>query len=389
MIQRLRCAVSGLVCASAVLLWQAATVRYNYGGNWTALFCTGEKAPLPPALESEHIYRFAGSYGFDGQLYHYIAHDPLLRLGLDRFIDAPRLRYPRILVPGLAHLLALGRTERIDWAYRAVIVLFFFAGAYWLGRVAQSRGCSSAWGAAFFFVPAAIVSADRLTVDVSLAALSVAFALYAREEESSAKLYAILVLAGLARDTGVLLVAAWCLWLLQRRQWRRAALFSTAALPMMGWYAFVFSRTSPYRLGGSLTFPLGGLADRFLHPLSYALPAGPALLAVLLDYVALLGTVLALGAAIWVALRRGFDAPRWAMLLFVALAVFLWRPGEWTSAYEFPRILSPLIILLAIEAMGSFCILYVAPLGLVLPRLGLQVGLQVAGVVQGVLGFRA
>src|SRR5262249_54527797 len=162
-----------------------------------------------------------------------VAHDPLFRLGLAQFVDAPRLRYRRVLVPGLAHLLALGRLELVDRAYRGVIVLCFFAGAFWLGRLAQASGRSSAWGAAFFFVPAAIVSTDRMTVDVSLAALCVAFALYSREEGNSAKLYAILVLAALARETGLLLSLAWCLWLAQRRHWQRAALHLTATFPAM------------------------------------------------------------------------------------------------------------------------------------------------------------
>ena len=38
----------------------ACWVGFNYGGNWTALFCTGEKVPVPPQLEAEGIYLFPG-----------------------------------------------------------------------------------------------------------------------------------------------------------------------------------------------------------------------------------------------------------------------------------------------------------------------------------------
>jgi hypothetical protein len=38
--------------------WQFLTVHYNYHGNWAGLFCTGDLFPLPPQLESEHVYRF-------------------------------------------------------------------------------------------------------------------------------------------------------------------------------------------------------------------------------------------------------------------------------------------------------------------------------------------
>ncbi len=95
--------------AALLFLWQLATVRANYGGNWTALYCTGANLlGVPPALDSEHIYLFPHSKGYDGQNYHYVAHDPFLRRGFARYIDSARVRHARILVPGLAYVLALG-----------------------------------------------------------------------------------------------------------------------------------------------------------------------------------------------------------------------------------------------------------------------------------------
>src|SRR5271165_6866236 len=97
------------------LLWQWATVTVNYGGNWTALFETGALANVPASLGNENIYRFRASAGFDGQAYHYIAHDPFLRhADLRAAVDEPRLRYRRILVPGLAWLLAAGQPGAVD-----------------------------------------------------------------------------------------------------------------------------------------------------------------------------------------------------------------------------------------------------------------------------------
>src|ERR1035441_8687157 len=74
--------------ALLVLAWQSITVAANYGGNWSALFCTGELQSHPPALDSEHTYFFAG-FGYDGQFYHYMAHDPLLRTEISASIDSP------------------------------------------------------------------------------------------------------------------------------------------------------------------------------------------------------------------------------------------------------------------------------------------------------------
>ncbi|HEV8146815.1 MAG TPA: hypothetical protein VGP79_10555 [Bryobacteraceae bacterium] len=92
--------------AALVLTWQALTVRYSYGGNWSGLFCTGSRMPFPSELAHENIYVFPNSSGYDGQAYHYVAHDPWFQRGLANYIDAPRLRTRRILVPALAWLVA-------------------------------------------------------------------------------------------------------------------------------------------------------------------------------------------------------------------------------------------------------------------------------------------
>jgi len=191
-----RCLAVALACAGCLSGWQALTVHYSYGGNWTGLFCTGALFKAhPAALRSENIYLFQNSFGYDGQLYHYIAHDPFFRRNFSDNIDSPRVRYRRILVPGLAFLLALGQDRAVDAAYVVVVAGFIFLGAYWLSRMAVAQGYSVALGLLFGLVPAVLVSVDRLTVDVALAACCVGFALYARDQ-SPYKLYAVLAVAG-------------------------------------------------------------------------------------------------------------------------------------------------------------------------------------------------
>lgn len=148
--------IGGVLAVLLALAWQSFVVRYDYGGNWTAWFCTGGILVQPPALAAEHIYTFAGSDGYDSQFYHYVAHDPLLRQGFARYIDAPRLRYRRILVPGLAHLAAGGHA--IDVALLAVNLLFLFAGVDWSCRYAIESNYHPAWGLLFLLAPAALIS---------------------------------------------------------------------------------------------------------------------------------------------------------------------------------------------------------------------------------------
>src|ERR1035441_10957023 len=97
----------------AVLSWQAATVHFNYGGNWTALFMTGEFHPPPPHLAG-HTYLFKASTGYDGQFYRYVAHAPWYRADWARYYDSPRLRNERILVPALAWVLADRKSTRLN-----------------------------------------------------------------------------------------------------------------------------------------------------------------------------------------------------------------------------------------------------------------------------------
>ena len=102
-----------VLCVLAVFAWQALAVHYNYGGNWTGLYCIGSRFAQAPGL-TERLWLFPDAYGYDGQFYHLIAHDPWQKRGFDRFVDNPRMRFRRILLPGLAHLSAGGRDRYVD-----------------------------------------------------------------------------------------------------------------------------------------------------------------------------------------------------------------------------------------------------------------------------------
>jgi len=65
--RRAGAALVGLICSAGVLGWQSLTVRYNYQGNWSALFCTGSKLGPPPLEEFRATYVFGGSFGYDRQ----------------------------------------------------------------------------------------------------------------------------------------------------------------------------------------------------------------------------------------------------------------------------------------------------------------------------------
>ena len=226
-----------VLAALLVLAWQALTVQANYAGNWTGLFRTGTLIAVPPPLAAS-TYRDASPHGYDGQFYRFLAHDPLLRQGTAAYMDAPLLRARRILVPGAAWALAGGRPEWIDGAYILVIAASIFAGVYWLGALMVRQGRRACFGLLFLIVPATVASIDRMTVDVALAALTAGFAFYFLEGRDP-ELWVIAAAAGLVRETGLLFVAACVLAALFRRDFRKSAVWAAAALPALGWYAYL------------------------------------------------------------------------------------------------------------------------------------------------------
>src|SRR4051812_17996485 len=119
-------------------------------------FCIGGKMPQPPTL-AEHVWQFSNSRGYDGQWYHLMVHDPSQTRGIDRFIDNPRVRYRRILLPILVYGLAAGQDGWEHGAYVAVVLLCIFLGAYWLSRYGVLHGFRARLGVGFLFVPAVLV----------------------------------------------------------------------------------------------------------------------------------------------------------------------------------------------------------------------------------------
>jgi hypothetical protein len=169
-----------LMAALLVFGWTAARIHFVFGGNWTAAFCTGTSFTVPPDLSSG-TYRMEGA-GYDGQFYRYLAHDPFLQKGYFRYVNAPRMRFRRVLVPLAAWALSRGRQGWIDSAYVAVEMIFVALGVYWCARLLARRGHSPLWGLLFVVVAGTLASVDRMLVDGPLAAIFAGFLLYCDEK---------------------------------------------------------------------------------------------------------------------------------------------------------------------------------------------------------------
>ena len=364
-----------LVGVALVAIWQWATVHANYGGNWTALYCTGALQPHPPLVESEHIYIFPNSTGYDGQLYHYVAHDPFLRTGLKKFVDDPRLRYRRILIPGLAYALALGQQDWIDPAYELVFLLTVGLGVYWSCRFVEARGLAAAWGLCFLLIPAIPVAMDRLVIDGALAVFTIGVLYYA--DGPQWKLVLVLACAALTRETGFLLIAAALLF-------RPALTTALSAVPALCWYGFVQTQTGSSHYSFSLV-PFSAMIQVLAHPWQY--PPGTPFARVLVaaDYLALSGILLALGLAFDLVWSKR-EVATIAAALFALLAVVVQREDHWQHVYDFGRIQSPLLVCLAGIAVRYRKLWLLAPVTMILPRLAMQFAPQIIGIYQKAAG---
>jgi hypothetical protein len=372
--------------AAAFAGWQFVTVERNYQNNWSALFYTGGSVPIPPDLRA-HTWVFPSSSGYDGQMYRYLAHDPFLQRTEHLFIDDTALRARRILVPGAAWLLALGRQSHIDAAYIAVVWMFVLAGAYWVGRILQTRGLSAAWAILFLALPATEISADRLTIDISTTALSAGLIWY-WEPYRSKGLYVVSALLCLSRETGFILWGALVAACLLNRRPKQAAVFATAALPAVLWSLFVQAHTPasginaivllPYWLGLQ---PWAGPFIRLTHPVEYVSPWKFEIQ--LLDVVAISGMLAGFAGAIKIWWDRKKDLRGLVLLLFVLSVTAVSAEHFWDSAYGYARPFSPLLLLVGLEAafVTGRRWLWLLPCLLIFPRLLLQIGPQILGII--------
>lgn len=377
----MRALTAAIVACMIAAAWLGVNIAGAYDGDWSGLFYTGADSTLPGELAA-HTRRVHDPTGYDGQFYHLLAHDPLMRRGFTDHIDNLSLRWRRIGVPALTWLLAAGNDGAIDYLFVAIQLAFVFLGTYWLARYTEAQGRHSAWGLSFLLVPAVLVSLDRMTIDLPLAALSVGFALYAASTNRKA-LYAVLALAPLVRETGIILTAGWFVHSALRRDRRAMALSAVTAAPAIAWWGYVRSQTWADGTNWYGAYPLSGIIERTIQgsgipPLSSWLQT-----AATLEEVANAGMWLAFVLAGYLAWKRSTGYLEITAILFALFASMLGRLDIWTSAYAAGRTMSPLLLALGLLALRERSWVFAAPLALMLPRIALQYQAQLKAALQG------
>lgn len=339
-----------------LIFWDVTILKINYGGNWTALFRTGDHFSVPTALR-ERTFIFPNNVGYDGQFYRYVAHDPFGANHLLSSFDNAALRYSRILVPVTSYLLAYGNQNLIDFAYFTVIGLLIFLGGFWLSRWAVFNCRHPAWGLAFAILPASVISSTMMVVDVGVLALSIGFGYYMEQRRYFA-VYLLVMLAALSRETGVLLIGGACLWLLINKEWRLTFLMASAGLPALGWYIYVQTVVTA-QAGGSvipgwvMKQPVTGIFHAMTSPFSYE--TGPYLDTLIrtFDVLSLGGMVLAFVLAGRATFRRPLSPIALTASLYIVLVIVVNNRGFWAVPIGYTRPFSVLLGLLIMLSLSG------------------------------------
>jgi len=381
-----------IVATVLVLGWQIATVHANYQGNWSALFCIGEKSPRPPALDST-TWIFADSFGYDGQWYRLVAHDPWIRTDLPQYLDTPR-RYQRILLPAVAWLMAFGRAERVDAAYIIAVLIFLFAGVLVTAKWSAAQGRSPWLGLGFALLPGTLITADRMTVDVAEYAFLIA-GLYSWRSRRWVICWLAAAAAFLTRDLGLLLAVSMAGLCVAERAWKRALLFACAAIPGAVWYwhvartiavvqkSDVVVDTVPRWVLGST---LGGPFYAIFHPTNYPLTGWIKPATQVLDGASIAGVVLAVFLAIVFLRQLPLTLESVICALYVGVFVLVAKYRFWVDPYSYPRAFSPLVALIAWRAVTDKRVWFAAPLVLMLARVVWQMGPQALEIAKALFG---
>lgn len=368
----------GSVSLFVALLWMLLAVQVRYHGQWAGLFHVGGGFSQPPEI-AVNVFVAPDDKGYDGQFYRLVARDPFLKRGYAQYVDAPEIRWRRILVPLLAWTLALGQDAWLDGAYIAVVLGWVFAGAFWAAQLACSMGYPAWMGTGFLLVPATLVSLDRMTVDVALAALLLGVLRYC--EEGPDWLVWLLAAAALSRETGVLLVAALVLNAIHRKRFRVAGWMAAALSPAVVWWLFVHLNIPRSGVVFWGWIPLEGILRRFAHPIPYAagVPFRPIL--ILLDYLALSGALL--GVLLMLRYRpspgRMQGVAAW---LFLVPALFVSFPDAWSDPFAYGRTMTPFWILIALEAAARREWLGLLPMVLIDLPIGAQFAYYIAAFLK-------
>jgi hypothetical protein len=335
----------GLAIALVILFLMAVARFYHPGTGFTALigFPAGHDYEAPAMREVPH-FDYPAWASYDGQFYAQRALDPLCRDPLvDRAMDLPPFRARRILFSWTAYALGLGRPVWIIEAYALQNVACWLLLAWLLARwLSPASGRGLALWSACLFSHGVLWSVRFALLDAPSLLLTVC-AVLAVEKGRPLLSAAIVGVAGLGRETNLLVAAAQPLprdW----RAWRRiAAAAALAAIPLLLWEDYLRSiyRSTIFAGADQFTTPGAAVAASWMRTFSAVRASG--LLSADGLALGLLSSLVV--QAVYVLWRRDYHAPWWRVAVpYVALMLLLDRVLADPHTGAITRVLLPMTV---------------------------------------------
>jgi hypothetical protein len=234
-----------LLVAVVAYLIIGASVGTKYGktGDPGAFIVPGDQL-AGPGLLPPNTYVYKDSFGYDGQLFFYIAQDPLLtgKVASRDQIISPHIgyvayRYQRILLPALGWLTSWGNPSILEWTMPLINLLAVLGAGFLLARFLLARDQSPWWSLVYMMSLGVSVGLVFDVADPLAASLFVAGVVWWLEGNRWPAI-AALAACMLARETYLIPVVA--LVLLELVRSRRAGLPWLIPLGVYGaWQAYL------------------------------------------------------------------------------------------------------------------------------------------------------
>jgi hypothetical protein len=269
-----------------------------------------------------------GSEGYDGQFNYYIIRDPNTAA---QYIDVPAYRFQRILLPALGIVLSLGQEALIPWALLVIGLVSLAAGTALMEMLLVEQGVSR-WYALVYGLSIGIFGSVRLSLSEPLAYALVLGGIVLAQREKWLLGAVVFALAALAKETTILIPAAYGLYWLYKRQWAQAVVFGVITLlPFIIWQWVLYTRLGTFGIGsgGAKGTPFEIIP--FMGVIRIITESEPEARLALLAIFGLIVGVFVLVPTLW-ALRRCWRDLRasrltvYTFLLFTTSAIMLFVP---------------------------------------------------------------
>lgn len=335
----------GLAIALVMLFLVSVARFYHPGTGFTALigFREGHESE-PPAMREVPHFDYPPWASYDGQFYAQRALDPFCRDPVvDRAMDLPPFRARRILFSWTAYALGLGRPAWIIEVYALQNVVCWLLLAWMLTRwIPLTTGRGFALWTACLFSHGVLWSVRFALLDAPSLVLTVC-AVWAVERGRPLLSAAIVGVAGLGRETNLLVGAAQP-FPRSRRAWMRlGAAAMIATIPLLLWEDYLRSiyRSTIFAGADTLMAPGTALTFRWLQAVGSARAAG--LLSGEWLPVGLLSSMVVQGT--YMGVRREYGAPWWRVAVpYVVLMLLFDRVLADPNTGAITRVLLPMTV---------------------------------------------